>query len=446
MMRAAMMNDMMTIRELFDEDEDVDDREKTANIVDAIRPIGYWELRDRFTWKQPPNKRCLKRDHFANNTTQVERHISSTSPPLIPSTFALSALHLAAAFGHVRVCAFLVDRYGAYVDVRASEGQTPLHMANNSSVAKILIRNGADVNAICIGKTRPLHVASDEGVIDVLVKEGAKIDARTSGGCLPLHYAMSPAAVNALVRHCSDVSAFSAYGHSPLHLCVSHGLWRVALRLLCYGAKIDAKASGRYTQSMTPMETLQATLTMLSRTSPKRRKEWNVQGLRRCLFVLDLWRRSEAVHATLQKSSSYARKARMARADPTWLRRWGSVVPCALVLRDVEQRLIFGCFCGVLRTVSKNPVRDLVRATRIPRVHVIRVLLDFVGAGGFHTDDDTEAARKERRLPRCLQIILKPIFDAMEEQANSRRDVATRTARRRRRRADDADGGGCAVM
>ena len=60
------------------------------------------------------------------------------------------ALHYAAQDGHVDVAKVLI-RNGADVNAKDSDGETALHMAaedGHVDVVKVLIQNGADVNAV----------------------------------------------------------------------------------------------------------------------------------------------------------------------------------------------------------------------------------------------------------------------------------------------------------
>ncbi|HJT16208.1 MAG TPA: ankyrin repeat domain-containing protein [Thermoanaerobaculia bacterium] len=70
---------------------------------------------------------------------------------------------------------------GMAVDVRDSDGMTPLMRATDANTAAFLVAHGADVNAIDNDGETPLIVHADAGhtdVVKVLVKAGAKLDVR----------------------------------------------------------------------------------------------------------------------------------------------------------------------------------------------------------------------------------------------------------------------------
>jgi len=131
-------------------------------------------------------------------------------------------------FGHWKVCDFLIQ-HGADVNTPVDKtNETPLHNALTKAgrpyyffVVKLLVENGADVNA----KTKPgletgafmrdvrtrgetpLHRAAayaDEKIIDYLIQNGADKKARDAHGDTPLGWAslhLRPGRILALLAH-----------------------------------------------------------------------------------------------------------------------------------------------------------------------------------------------------------------------------------------------------
>lgn len=220
-----------------------------------------------------------------------------------------------------------------------------------------------------------------------------------------MHYAETSDAVDTLALHGSEINAFNAYGHSPLHVCMSHGLWSVALRLLCHGHNPDATAERHQFRrrfacpGMTPAETVRATLATIARAEddPSDRR-WEALALKRCLYILDVWRRAVSEVRREMTTLRYMRRAREMARNIAWRRRWGSVVPCAMTLRRVEMELIYGPFCGVLRCVSRRPLESLSFVTAVPR-HLLRLVIeDYLGVEGFVDVPRPVAPRRLRHV------------------------------------------------
>ena len=73
----------------------------------------------------------------------------------------LSALHLAALKGDVKLASYLLNR-GADIEARSIEGDRALHLAalaNHPRMVEFLLANGADVNVQNVDGISPLHCA-----------------------------------------------------------------------------------------------------------------------------------------------------------------------------------------------------------------------------------------------------------------------------------------------
>ena len=152
-------------------------------------------------------------------------------------------------------------------------GDTPLHLAAAAlhvDSARLLLENGADINAQNRRGAMPLHYACDPrpsggnawnpeaqaALIDLLMEHSAKVDHADKGGATPLHRAVrsrSPAAVRFLLKNGARVDVrLGKLGSLPLHLAVqstgasgTEGAIEEQLEiirlLLEHGAKASAK-------------------------------------------------------------------------------------------------------------------------------------------------------------------------------------------------------------
>lgn len=75
-----------------------------------------------------------------------------------------TALHVAASEGYLKVCETLLD-YGecTAIDSKNNQGRTALHIAcmkGHLQIAQLLVRSGADLDAVDDDGNTPLHLAS----------------------------------------------------------------------------------------------------------------------------------------------------------------------------------------------------------------------------------------------------------------------------------------------
>ena len=135
---------------------------------------------------------------------------------------------------------------GAEVNAAHGDGMTGLHWAaenGNPEIANILLESEADVEAVTrLGAYRPLHLAARRGhasVIQLLLDASADPEVEsTTGSVRPLHFAAASgnaAAVQALIDHGVELDANeSMWGQTPLMFAAAAGRTEV-IRLLLQG-------------------------------------------------------------------------------------------------------------------------------------------------------------------------------------------------------------------
>lgn len=128
--------------------------------------------------------------------------LSCSSKELIsscdPNQDGYTALHLAVESGQSDIVEALLG-YGASVQVKTEQsGETPLHIASRVTggrpCAELLLKSGAEVNALQLALETPLHVAARNGHLDTvatLLDDGATLELQNQLGENALHVAVS---------------------------------------------------------------------------------------------------------------------------------------------------------------------------------------------------------------------------------------------------------------
>ena len=116
----------------------------------------------------------------------------------------------------------------------SADGFTALHLAaffGRPEIARILIRNAADVSAVSKNamKVTPLHSAAaahNGEIVRVLLENDAPADVRQEGGWTPLHEAAQIGDVEMvrdLLQHGADPQARSNDGKTPADMAAAKG-------------------------------------------------------------------------------------------------------------------------------------------------------------------------------------------------------------------------------
>jgi ankyrin repeat protein len=165
----------------------------------------------------------------------------------------------AAQEGNLAECEGLL-RDGVRVDKQTEESQklgcTVLLSAarrGHFRLTKLLLDNGADVNARSSSLQTPLHGAAWNGhltLAELLLQQGADLNAQSNSGQTPLHEAAwnghFPLA-KLLLEKGANANAVNKFGQSPLHWAAHYSHLHVAETLLQYGADITIENEDRET-------------------------------------------------------------------------------------------------------------------------------------------------------------------------------------------------------
>lgn len=167
----------------------------------------------------------------------------------------LTALHVVVGLSHnpelkrPDVVALLLGR-GANANAQTTQGgDVPLHFANDTLVAALLLNYGADVNQKNEHGKTLLHSASfgtDVALVALLLEHGADVNAVANNGYTPLLNALGSgeaAIVRLLLEHGADANAVADDGYTPLMAVFSRAgddATDIAVLLLKSGAEVNA--------------------------------------------------------------------------------------------------------------------------------------------------------------------------------------------------------------
>jgi len=167
-------------------------------------------------------------------------------------------LHFLLRGGNVTDMTAFVGRLSARPDKKSilnswgDYGQTVLHRLTNRNLCRLLITQGADVDARDVNEATPLHqnaLYAVKTLCRILLAYGAKVDATDKDGRTPLHCAACSGdkralpVVELLVAAGADIHAKSKDGLTPLHMAAWSGNHAVVVFLLYKGALVDAKSN-----------------------------------------------------------------------------------------------------------------------------------------------------------------------------------------------------------
>ena len=201
---------------------------------------------------------CGKRDSPTAEIHDAVRHgnldkvnsILAKKPELIKAKDkdGDTPLHIAASWGYKSMVKLLITN-GADLNAKGSDGLTPLHMAvNQKDVMKLLIDNGADMNAKDnIYAITPLQLAvdsNDYAGVELLLSNGANPNDQSHYSWTPLHSAAHHGfehLAKLLISKRADVNAKLDFGETPLHIAANGGHTELAKLLLDSGAKTNVK-------------------------------------------------------------------------------------------------------------------------------------------------------------------------------------------------------------
>jgi len=164
-------------------------------------------------------------------------------------------LHWAAVGGHVELVKVLLQ-FGANVEIKSRDGFTPMHSVaqeDHKAVLQVLVEKGANVNAVNSddNNNTTLHYAACWGAVEctkLLIANGALIDARASDQSTPLsfaaekgHLSIAKLLIDAGANIESKNDPEEKGGATPLLLASHNGQIEVVKLLVSKGANVKEK-------------------------------------------------------------------------------------------------------------------------------------------------------------------------------------------------------------
>lgn len=218
-------------------DPDVQDYEHQSPIHLATA-CGYQRITEILTEKFKASLVFRTKDgstlmHLASsayNASAALNFIKKGIPIHMPNKEGAKCIHIASIRGHVEVVKAIVEK-GENVDSRTKDGFTPLHLAvkfGKHDLVESLLGLGANLQLKAQrGGETALHLATlvrdGQDCVDLLIRSGADVDAIDSRSETPLHFAARAnniKAVELLLNDRAKIELQNEEGENILHVCV----------------------------------------------------------------------------------------------------------------------------------------------------------------------------------------------------------------------------------
>jgi ankyrin repeat protein len=280
--QAAENNNIEEVRRLLSEGVDVDAKIESEKRESGWNPLhiaaygGYTEIVTllitsgaNLDYKDKDGYTPLHKTVWSGRMKEATILLDSGANPNVKDNWGRTPLHLAASRGKKQFVDLFIAKSGVDLNllIAASmgmddivkllinnrenvntkdlaDGSTPLHNAlknGHENIAKLLIAEGADINASDRDGTEPLHLAVMKGflkVAELLIAKGADVNCHNEDLTSPLHYAAlygHKETVKLLIAKGADVNSMDRKGNKPLDFASSKT--DVASVLLKYGAR-----------------------------------------------------------------------------------------------------------------------------------------------------------------------------------------------------------------
>ena len=121
----------------------------------------------------------------------------------------------------------LLLEYGVNLKENNADGKSILFYVKDKNIAKLLIDNGADVNARdSRHQNTPLFTIDNSEIIKLLISHGADVNARNNIDNTPIFNCIHINEMKLLIDNGADVNAINKYGDTPLLSCIDQEIDR----------------------------------------------------------------------------------------------------------------------------------------------------------------------------------------------------------------------------
>ena len=157
-----------------------------------------------------------------------------------------TALHSAARRGDISIASVLL-RNGAVVNAATTTGRTPIELASTPEMFELLLAHGVSTETLKAQASRVLHMKIKDNchnMIPILVQHGLNVDAQDDAGKTALMHAVelnNLAAAETLLTAGANVDLRDAAAVTPCISAAYHGFEDMVKLLVKFGADIQAR-------------------------------------------------------------------------------------------------------------------------------------------------------------------------------------------------------------